>query len=461
MTMQPSEPGVQKLSRRTALQAGGLTAASIAAGGIGKSAAAQDATPVKVAEESTMRPLLSDYEMWDSFGMRALAYALDRGADFGDCVSTISRIPDGDHDAWAREWKATGDRMMALAEDAMLLGDRVSAREAYYRASNYYRVVQYPLYGYPVDPRLTNAFNAETAAFLKGAALSDFPIEPVEIPFEGKTLPGYLVLVDDSGKPRPTIVHTNGYDSDIQEMFFAHAIAAVRRGYNILLFDGPGQGRNLIIDNMHMRPNWETVVTPVIDFALTRPEIAPDKIALAGWSFGGWLAPRAACFEHRIAALVADPGQYDEKDALLARLPLTDEQKAAFPEIDPSSLDEMQTYLQSPEAPPMLHWSLIQRGYWVHGVESVFAYAVEFAKYEISPYVKQITAPTFISQAEDDPVAAYASQLYDAIEAPKVLELFKTEDGAGMHCEMLARTLYHQKLFAWLNKTLGYEGNPG
>ena len=315
MSQESSEIG--RVSRRQAIQAGGLTAASIAAGGIGKAAAAQDATPVKVAEESKMRPLLSDYEMWDAFGMRALVYALDRGADFGDCVVTLSRVPDGDRDAWAREWKATGDRMVALAEEALATGDLVSAREAYYRASNYYRVIQYPLYGYPVDPRLVDAFEAETSAFLKGAALSDFPIEAVEIPFEGKTLPGYLVLVDDSGEPRPTIVHTNGYDSDIQEMYFAHAPAAIRRGYNILLFDGPGQGRNLIIDNMHMRPDWETVVTPVIDYALTRPEIDPEKIALAGWSFGGWLAPRAACFEHRIAALIADPGQYDEKDAIL------------------------------------------------------------------------------------------------------------------------------------------------
>ncbi len=455
MSQQSSESGTQRVSRRHAIQAGGLTAATIAAGGIGKSAAAQAATPVKVAEESAMRPLLSDYEMWDDFGMRALVYALDRGADFGDCITTISRIPDGDIDAWAREWKATGDRMMALAEDALAAGDPVSAREAYYRASNYYRVIQYPLYGYPVDPRLVEAFEAETAAFLKGAALSDFPIEPVEIPFEGTTLPGYLVQVDDSGAPRPTIVHTNGYDSDIQEMFFAHASAAIRRGYNILLFDGPGQGRNLIIDNMHMRPDWETVVTPVIDYALTRPEIDPDKIVLAGWSFGGWLAPRAACFEHRIAALVADPGQYDEKDAILQRLPLTDAQKAAFPDIDPSSLDEMQAYLLSPEAPPMLHWSLIQRAYWVHGVDSVFAYAVEFAKYEISPYVKQIDTPTFITQAQDDAVSAFAPALYEAIAAPKVLEFFKSADGSGMHCETLARTLYHQKLYAWLNKTLG------
>jgi hypothetical protein len=64
------------------------------------------------------------------------------------------------------------------------------------------------------------------------------------------------------------------------------------------------------------------------DYALTRPESDPAKIALAGWSFGGFLAPRAASFEHRIAALVADPDQWDECEGFLRALPLTDEQIA-------------------------------------------------------------------------------------------------------------------------------------
>lgn len=454
-----SAANAPRLSRRDAVRAGGATAAA-AMSGLVHTAAAQDATPVKVAENPSPRPLLSDYEMWEEFGLRALSYVGQQGADFGDCRSTISRIPDGDVDAWAREWSTTAERMLALAVESEHFGDRVSARNAYYRASNYFRVIQYPLYGYPVDPRLTAAFENEVAAFLKGAALSDFPIEAVEIPFEGTTLPGYLVTVDDSGAARPTIIHTNGYDSDIQEMFFAFAPAAIQRGYNVLLYDGPGQGRNLIIDNMHMRPDWETVVTPVVDYALTRPEIDPEKLVLAGWSFGGYLAPRAACFEHRPVALIADPGQYDERDAIVNALPLTAEQQAAFPNIDPHALDEVQAWLTGPDAPPMRRWSLIQRGFWVHGVSSVFEYAVEFAKYEISPYVKGITASTFITQAEDDFVAAFAPKLYDAIEAQKVLETFTSAEGAGMHCEMQARTLYNQKLFAWLNETLGLLDYP-
>jgi pimeloyl-ACP methyl ester carboxylesterase len=444
-----------RLTRRDAMRAGGAGAAAVLGGATMKSAAAQDATPTTGQEAGAMRPLLSDNSMWEAFGNRALVLALDRGADFGECVTTVERVGHGGVDDWHREWVATADRIAAIGDESAAGGHRASAREAYYRACNYYRSSYFPLYGAPTDPRLVEAFDQETAVFLKGAALSDIPIEAIEIPFEDRTLPAYFVTVDDSDAPRPTIVHTNGYDSTIQEMYFAHAPAAIRRGYNILLFDGPGQGRNLIKDGIHIRPDWENVVRPVINYALTRPEIDPNKIALAGWSFGGFLAPRAASFEHRIAALIADPGQWDEGPALLVRLPLTDEQKAAFPDIDPALLEPFEEWLRGPDAPSMLRWSLIQRGLWVNGVDSVYDYAVDMFRYELSTVAKNIACPTFLSKAEADPVADYAPELNAAITAPKVLVPFTVAEGAGMHTEALARTLYHQRMFDWLDETLG------
>lgn len=445
----------QRLTRRGAVRAGGIGAAAVFGGATMKSAAAQDATPTTAQEPGGFRPLLSDNPMWESFGNRSLVLAIDRGADFGECVVTVQNVGDGGVDDWYREWVATADRVAAIGDESAAGGHRASAREAYYRACNYYRSAYFPLYGAPVDPRLVEAFDKETDVFLKGAALSDIPIEAIEIPFEDRTLPAYFVTVDDSGAPRPTIVHTNGYDSTIQEMYFAHAPSAIRRGYNVLLFDGPGQGRNLIKDGIHIRPDWENVVTPVIDYASTRPEIDPDKIALAGWSFGGFLAPRAAAFEHRIAALVADPGQWDEGPAALARLPLTDEQKAAFPDVDPDVLAPFEEWLRSPKAPSMLRWSLVQRGLWVNGVDNIFDYVVDLFRYELSSVAQNIACPTFISQAMADPVADYAPKLYAAITAPKVLSQFTVAEGAGMHCEAMARTLYDQRMFDWLDDTLG------
>jgi hypothetical protein len=90
------------------------------------------------------------------------------------------------------------------------------------------------------------------------------------------------------------------------------------------------------------RADWEKVVTPVVDFVAGRPEADTERIVRFGWSFGGYLAPRAACAEHRLAACVADPGQFDMFDMAVARMPK--EMRAALrsggPALDPF-LDEM------------------------------------------------------------------------------------------------------------------------
>jgi pimeloyl-ACP methyl ester carboxylesterase len=400
---------------------------------------------------------LSDNPMWEAFGERALTAAIYGGADFGECLTTVQRVGDhGTPDDWYREWIATADRVAAIGDDSATKGHRVSAREAYSRATSYYRVAYYPLYGKPVDPRLAQAFDTETTTFQKAAELFDHPIEVLEIPFEGGFLPAYFVKVDDSGKARPTMVHTNGYDSNIQEMYFAHAPAAIRRGYNCLLFDGPGQGGVLIKQGIPIRPDWETVVTPVIDYALSRPEIDPAKIVLVGWSFGGFLAPRAASFEHRIAALIADPGQGDLRDSVIPSFPLTDEQKAAFPNIDPALLQPMVAWLNSPAADPMTKWRMLQRGPWVHGVDTLFDYLKALVEFKVLSVASQISCPTLLTAAEGDPTAEGGAALLNPLTVSRKERIFfSAAEGAGGHCEALARTLYHQRTFDWLDETLG------
>jgi pimeloyl-ACP methyl ester carboxylesterase len=89
------------------------------------------------------------------------------------------------------------------------------------------------------------------------------------------------------------------------------AAEAVALGYNALLFEGPGQGSMLHLRGIGFRPDWEAVITPVVDYLVGRPDVDPGRIALVGWSQGGALAARAAAFEHRLAALVLDPGVSD------------------------------------------------------------------------------------------------------------------------------------------------------
>jgi hypothetical protein len=175
--------------------------------------------------------VLSSNPLYDGFGQRGLFHALYGGADFGEVTTTAGRIGDSTSaDDFYREWVATADRVAKIGDESAAAGQDVSARNAYLRASNYYRTSYLPLYGTPVDPRLVEAFERETDTFQKAAPLFSPPIEVLEIPFEDGSLPAYFVKVDDSGKPRPTILQTNGYDSTINEMYFSHAPAAIARG---------------------------------------------------------------------------------------------------------------------------------------------------------------------------------------------------------------------------------------
>jgi alpha-beta hydrolase superfamily lysophospholipase len=135
------------------------------------------------------------------------------------------------------------------------------------------------------DVRLLSARSRET--FAQAASLLDSPAVPVSIPYEGTTLPGYIFAVDDSGVARPTVIYNNGYDSTLEEAYFAVGAAALSRGYNVLAFDGPGQGATLREQSLVFRPDWEKVISPVIDFALTRPEIDPEAIALLATAWAG------------------------------------------------------------------------------------------------------------------------------------------------------------------------------
>jgi hypothetical protein len=60
-------------------------------------------------------------------------------------------------------------------------------------ASCYYAIAYHPLYGTPVDPRLTAAFREQIGAFDKAMALRDPPVERLEVPYEQTTMPAYMI----------------------------------------------------------------------------------------------------------------------------------------------------------------------------------------------------------------------------------------------------------------------------
>jgi pimeloyl-ACP methyl ester carboxylesterase len=394
------------------------------------------------------RNIFFDDPLFEEFALRPL---IMDGCPLGEISATTSLIEEGDRDGWYLQWTATAERVAGYADESARAGHTISASDAYLRASSYYRAAYLPLYGSPVDPRLVEAFDKETDTFQKAAALMTPPVEAVEIPFEGTTLPGYFCQVDDTGRPRPTLIVTNGYDSTINELYLDFA-AVLPRGYNLLLYDGPGQGRVLIKQGLVMRPDWENVVKPVVDYALTRPEVDPEKIAIMGISLGGYLAPRAASSEHRLAACIADPALWDVLEAAKARFSaLPKDVLEKLPDVDPNVLEPIVEHIQKT---PALRWAIIQRGFWVHGINSLSEYLKLAEDYSLKEVVSQIRCPTLLTWAESDPLSWNAELIYDRLTSQKELVRFYDAEGAGDHCETKTRPLFHQRAFDWLDETL-------
>ena len=118
----------------------------------------------------------------------------------------------------------------------------MSAREAYLTASNYYRSAEFFLHTNPSDPRIVQTWQKSVESFRKAALLFASPVEFIEIPYEGQTIPGYFYKVDNVNILRPTLILFTGFDGTQEELYATSVCAAISKGYNCLTFEGPGQG---------------------------------------------------------------------------------------------------------------------------------------------------------------------------------------------------------------------------
>jgi len=394
-------------------------------------------------------PLFEDFTV--SLG---LGLASHGGPELGVVQATCAGIVDGDEESWYSAWSATADRLVQEGDASAQGGHAVSARESYLRACVCYSAAYHPLFGAPVDPRLLEAFRRQRAAFEKAAALIEPPGERLAIGFEGAELPAYLFRAPGAAAPRPLLIATNGYDATIYEMFLGQAVPALRRGYHCLIFDGPGQGAVLYEQGIPIRADWEAVVGAVIDAVVDREDVDPDRIALTGWSLGGHLALRAASGEPRIAACVADPGLLSIAAGVVGRLRaagVPEDVIERYPDIPDATLAPMAEAIHADRAQ---RWAVEQRGFWVHGVDTLAGYLRATAPFDLQGRLAGIGCPTAVTAAEDDPLSRSAQQIYDALPGAKALLRFGTAEGAGDHCEMRNRTLLDQRVFDWLDDVL-------
>jgi len=152
----------------------------------------------------------------------------------------------------------------------------------------------------PADPDKASLYARFVEAFDRGFADEGF--ERGLVPYGAGFLP--FLRLPAVGERRGTVVAHGGFDSFVEEFFCFWRVLA-DRGYDVVAFEGPGQGAAHRVHGLAHDHDWEKPVAAVLD------HLGLDDVALLGISFGGYWCVRAAAYEKRVTRLIVDPPLYD------------------------------------------------------------------------------------------------------------------------------------------------------
>jgi pimeloyl-ACP methyl ester carboxylesterase len=376
---------------------------------------------------------------------RTLIGAYAGSADLGEAVATAGRVAPGDYSQWYEEWAHTAEVALAAAQDAGAGGHDPIAARGYLRSAEYWRQAYFFLRHDLSDHRVRTGYERQRDAFRRAAPFLPYGIEPVSIPFTGSPMPGYVYRAGDAG-PRPTVLFTGGFDGTAEELHKYGALAAVEAGWNAVAWDGPGQGGMLVEHGVTMVPEFENVLTAVVDWTLAQPFADPRRLLLVGRSLGGYLAPRGASAERRIAALVCDPGQYDFTSRF--RSMFSDEDWRKVVDADPAMDAGLEAFLAKPRDREFYGARMAAMGAPTFG-----AWLRTLTGYTLAGRAEQIACPTLVTEGEGD-FASQSGVLFDALTCPKQYRQFTVAEGGGGHCESMGQRLWQQAVIPWLGRVI-------
>jgi len=398
-----------------------------------------------VTRVSGFRDAEFDYHL-----LRAIGVADYGGSTVGECLSAAATIVDGDPDSWVRGFGELAGRVEAAADACAAVGHPVSARDHYLRASTYYRTAQY--YAEADLDHMAELGRRGRRCFERAGALADPVIEHLAIPFGGASLPGYLVApapgARRDGEPVGTLVVLGGFDSSAEELYFQLGVPGAARGWQVVVFDGPGQNGAMAEDpGFTYRPDYEVPVGAVLDALGARPGFRAEGLALAGLGFGAYFAARAAAFDRRIRALVVDSPIHDLYRYLEALVG-----PAAFrmrEDIRPEDVAGIPEDL----LPQQMLWGIfaVCRRF---GVASLQAWKAQLDAYRLGQHIGAIACPVLglVGEREGEEVLAQATRFVEAVSGPATLHRFGVDEGADAHCQANNLRLCAQVVYDWLDE---------
>lgn len=373
----------------------------------------------------------SDEEM-DFQLLRQMGSSSFGAASVGECLALADRIKDGDPASWVEEFTKLAQWQQKDAHKRASKGHTASARDQFFKACNSFRAAEY--YTSCQDPNHQKLGMQARYCFKDAMDNLWHTFEEHLLTYKSIDLPVYFMSPSPSEQKRKTLLIVSGFDGTLEEEYFMRGYAALERGYNVILFAGPGQMDVFrFYSSSHFEPDFENPTKTVIDFIQNRPEIDMNQLALMGISFGGYFATRAASHEPRIKALIANSPILNLHDYL-----------AAFCGYDPATAsDDMNFTLEdlgqipdevmTPQQKSMSENLMIRFGQ--QSFKDTFIYLQDFI---VGDSISNITCPSLalVGSGEGGEPEKQFNEFVDAVSGPVTSHKFTEFEGADTHCQV-------------------------
>ncbi len=372
---------------------------------------------------------------WSAEMLAMLSTAPYGGAD----ISEINRIGRqlkshvGDDDAWFKAWTAGGDLMRSRAAAAEDARHTHTAAALYLRACAQYQHAEH--FRHPKDAAALETFRRSLACFEKFMALTDRPrIEKVEVGYERGKLPAYFIHAERTTGPHaPCVVRFGGFDTQKELQYLRGVADLARRGFSVLLVDGPGMGESIRFRGIPLHHDYEIVGSACLDYLATREDVDSERVAVVALSLGGYFASRCAALDPRFAACVAWGAQWDVHAAWVERI-------AGIREGKPVALPVPADHVK-----------------WVFGVETFEQALEKLEGFRLDGIVQKMKCPFLLTHGTEDKQIplSIAQTLFDAVGSKdKTFRVFTAEEGGAQHCQRDYLTAVCDVIADWLSDRL-------
>ncbi|MCR5141215.1 MAG: alpha/beta fold hydrolase [Ruminococcus sp.] len=326
------------------------------------------------------------------------------------------------------DWKR---ELIALGNTAMK-ENRIQNVIAYYRMSEFFM--------YDGDPDKKKYYQKATELFYRyyadyfeaGGVNGSMPprIEKTVVPYKNVKLP--VMHVVPKGRSKGTILLHGGNDSYFEEFLFT-VLYLQEQGFEVYMFEGPGQGGVMRTQGMHFTHEWEKPVKAVLDhFGL-------DDVTIVGISLGGYLAPRAAAFDKRITKVVAWSVFPCFQDVIVGmQRPAVRRLFYLFMKIHARPLINF-IFGKKAKKEPIIDWGL-KHGCYAYEAKDAYGYAKKLKLYDLEPIADKITQDMLIIGANQDHFIDHKliGREINMLKNVKSLtfRLFTDKENAQNHCNV-------------------------